>query len=142
MLVLMRKQRIKFIIFISGCVNIVDNKEYNTVKRLFQLGMLAEKELQGHQPMKTKIYFMPHSTSTAPSRTATPSGAHSSTTDLASQPPSTSSILSTTAPRTTDLSKASVLQGAGAAKPSSSIVPTGCISDIKCHRCHGIGHFQ
>jgi hypothetical protein len=41
-----------------------------------------------------------------------------------------------------DLSKASVLQGAGAAKPSSSTVPTGRTSDIKCHRYHGIGHLQ
>jgi hypothetical protein len=34
------------------------------------------------------------------------------------------------------------LQGAGATKPSSSTDPTGSTSDIKCHRCHGIGHFQ
>jgi hypothetical protein len=53
-----------------------------------------------------------------------------------------SSTPSTTSPHATDLSKASVLQGAGAAKPSSSIVPTERTSDIKCHRCHGIGHFQ
>jgi hypothetical protein len=39
-------------------------------------------------------------------------------------------------------SKASVLQGAGAVKPSSSTVPTGRTSDIKCHRCHGISYFQ
>jgi hypothetical protein len=36
----------------------------------------------------------------------------------------------------------SVLQGAGAAKPSSSTIPTGRTLDIKCHHCHGIGHFQ
>jgi hypothetical protein len=62
--------------------------------------------------------------------------------NLASRPPSTSSTPSTTAPHTTDPSKASVLQGAGAAKPSSSTVPIGRTSDIKCHCCHGIGHFQ
>jgi hypothetical protein len=28
--------------------DIVDYKEYNTVNRLFQLAMLAKKELQGH----------------------------------------------------------------------------------------------
>jgi hypothetical protein len=104
--------------------------------------MLAEKELQGRQPMKIKTSFMPHSASTAPSRTATPSGACSSTTNSASRPPSTSLTPSTTAPRATDPSKASILQGTGAAKPSSSTVPTGRTSDIKCHRCHGIGHFQ
>jgi hypothetical protein len=41
-----------------------------------------------------------------------------------------------------DPSKASVLQGARAATPSSSTIHTGRTSDIKCHRCHGIGHFQ
>jgi hypothetical protein len=34
------------------------------------------------------------------------------------------------------------LQGVETAKPSSSTIPTGRTSDIKCHRCHGIGHFQ
>jgi hypothetical protein len=30
-----------------------------------------------------------------------------------------------------------------ATKPSSSsTTPTSCTSDIKCHRCHGVGHFQ
>jgi hypothetical protein len=30
-----------------------------------------------------------------------------------------------------------------AAKPSSlSTISTGHTSDIKCHRCHGVGHFQ
>jgi hypothetical protein len=104
--------------------------------------MLAEKELQGHQPMKTKTSFTPRSTSTAPSRTATPSRAHSSTMNSASQPPSTSLTPSTTVTRATDLSKASVMQGARAAKPSSSTVPMELTSDIKCHRCHGIDHFQ
>jgi hypothetical protein len=59
-----------------------------------------------------------------------------------SRPPSTSSTHSTTMPHATNLSKASVLQGTGAAKTSSSTVPTRRTSDIKCHCCHGIGHFQ
>jgi hypothetical protein len=91
--------------------DIIDYKEYNIVNHLFQLAMLAEKELQGHQPMKMKTSFTPRSTSMTPSRTATPSGAHSSMMNLASRPPSTSSTPSTTAPRATDPSKASVLQG-------------------------------
>jgi hypothetical protein len=122
--------------------DIVDYKEYNIVNHLFQLAMLGEKELQGHQLMKTKTSFMPRSTSTAPSRTATPLRVHSSMTNLASRPPSASSTPSTIVPCATDPSKASVLKGAGAAKPSSSTVPTRCTSDIKCHCCHGIGHFQ
>jgi hypothetical protein len=104
--------------------------------------MLAKKVLQGRQPMKTKTSFTPHSTSMAPSRSATPSGAHSLMMNSASRPPSTSSTPSTTMPHAMDPSKASVLQGAGAAKPSSSTVPTGRTSNIKCHRCHGICHFQ
>jgi hypothetical protein len=92
--------------------------------------------------MKTKTSFTPHSTSTALSRTTTPSGVRSSMTNSASRPPSMSLTPSTIAPQAMDPSKSSVLQGAGEAKPSSSIVPTGHTSDIKCHRCHGIGHFQ
>jgi hypothetical protein len=122
--------------------DIVDYKEYNAINHLFQLAMLAEKELQGHQPMKMKTSFTPRSTSMAPSRTTKPSGACFSMMNSASQPPSTSSTPSTTAPHDMDPSKASILQGAGAAKPSSSTVPTGRTSDIKCHRCHGIDHFQ
>jgi hypothetical protein len=53
-----------------------------------------------------------------------------------------SSTPSTAAPHATDPSKTSVLQEAAATKPSSSTIPTGRTSDIKCHRCHGIGHFQ
>jgi hypothetical protein len=58
--------------------DIVDYKEYNTVNHLFQLVMLAKKELQCHQLMKTKTSFTPGSTSAASSGTATPWGDHSS----------------------------------------------------------------
>jgi hypothetical protein len=64
--------------------DIVDYKEYNTVNHLFQLAMLVEKEFQGREPMKLKTSFTPRSTSTTPSRTATPSGAHSSMMNSAS----------------------------------------------------------
>jgi hypothetical protein len=121
--------------------DIIDYMEYNTVNHLFEHTMLAKNELQGHQPMKMTTSITPHSTSTAPSRTAMPSRACSSMMNSASRHPSMSSTPSTTAPHATDPSKASVLQGAGVAKPSSSTVPTGCTSDIKCHHCHCIGHF-
>jgi hypothetical protein len=104
--------------------------------------MLTKKELQGRQPTKMKTSFMPHSASTAPSQTATPSRARSSMTTVALCPPSTSSTPSTIAPHATDPHKASALQGAGATKPSSSTVPIRSTSNIKCHHCHGIGHFQ
>jgi hypothetical protein len=64
--------------------DIVDYKEYNTVNNLFQLAVLAKKELHGCQPMKTKASFTPCSTSVAPSKTATPSSAHSSMMNSAS----------------------------------------------------------
>jgi hypothetical protein len=103
--------------------------------------MLVEKELQGNQPMKMKTSFMTRPASTAPSRTTKPSGAHSLMTTSASHPPSMSLTPSTTSPHATDPSKTSVLQGAGTTKPSSSTVSTDRTSDIKCHHCHGIGHF-
>jgi hypothetical protein len=53
-----------------------------------------------------------------------------------------SSTPSTIASHATKLSKSSIFQGAGAAKTSSSTVSIGRTSDIKCHSCHGIGHFQ
>jgi hypothetical protein len=104
--------------------------------------MLAEKELQGRQMTKSKTSFMPRSAPTTPSRTTTPSRAHSSMTPSASRAPSTLSTPHTAAPHATDPSKTSVSQGAATAKPSSSTVPTERTSDIKCHCCHGIGHFQ
>jgi hypothetical protein len=105
--------------------------------------MLAEKELHSCQPTKMKTSFMPHPASTAPYRIATPSRAHSSMTPLASRAPSTSSTPSATTPYAMDPSKASVLQRvAVAAKTSSSTISTSRTSDIKCHHCHGISHFQ
>jgi hypothetical protein len=71
-----------------------------------------------------------------------PSGARFSMTPSPSRAPSTSSTPSTAAPHAIDLSKTSVSQGVVAAKPSSSTVPTGRTTDIKCHRYYGIGHFQ
>jgi hypothetical protein len=113
------------------------SQQYPEFHRLFQLAMLAKKELQGRQPTKMKTSFTPRSASMAQARTTMPSRAHSSTTTSASRPPSISSTPSTTAPRAMDPSKASILQ---AAKISSSTVPTERTSDIKCHRCH-VGHF-
>jgi hypothetical protein len=56
--------------------DIVDYKEYNTVNHLFQLAMLAEKELQGRQSTRLKISFTPHHTSTTPSTSCAPATAH------------------------------------------------------------------
>jgi hypothetical protein len=104
--------------------DIVDYKEYNTVNHLFQLAMLAEKELQGRQPTRVKSSFTPHYPSTTPSTSCMPS---TSTTPL---PAPRASETTPPAPRAT-------------AKPSSSsTTSTNRTSNIKCHRCHGVGHFQ
>jgi hypothetical protein len=86
----------------------IDYKEYNTINHLFQLAMLAEKELQGRHTMKMKTSFTPHSAPMCPSRIVMPSRGISSLTPLASRAPSTSSTPSATAPRSMDPSKASV----------------------------------
>jgi hypothetical protein len=103
----------KICCFYSGlCTEIqdtVDYKEYNTVNHLFHLAMLAEKELQGRQPTKTKTSFTPHPASMAPSRTAIPTGTRSSMTPSVSRAPSTLSTPFAIAPRAMDSSKASIL---------------------------------
>jgi hypothetical protein len=109
--------------------DIVDYKEYNIVNRLFQLAMSAEKELQGRQPTRLKSSFMSHHTSTTPSTSCAPTTARFSMTPSTSRAPSTS----TTPPPAPH----------AAAKPSSSsTTSTSRISDIMCHRCHAVGHFQ
>jgi hypothetical protein len=90
--------------------------------------MLAEKELQGRQPRRVKSSFTPHHPSMTPSTSRAPATAHFFTTPSTSRAPSTSTT--PPAPR-------------AAAKPSSSsTTSTSRTSDIKCHRCHGVGHFQ
>jgi hypothetical protein len=75
-----------------------------------------------------KSSFTPRHPSTTPSTSRAPATAHFSTTPATSRAPSTS----TTPPAPH-----------AAAKPSSSsTTSTGRTSDIKCHCCHGVGHFQ
>jgi hypothetical protein len=123
-------------------MDIVDYKEYNIVNYLFQLAILAKKELQGCQLMKSKNSFTPRPTCTTPSRTTMPSGAHSSTTHSASHVSSTLLMPSGAMSSTMESNKPSILQGAVVGKPSLSTISTGQTSDIKCHHCHDVGHFQ
>jgi hypothetical protein len=118
--------------------NIVDYKEYNIVNRLFQLAMLVEKELQGQQPTRLKSSFTPRHTSTTPSTSRAPATAHFLMTSSTSRAPSTSTI----PPPAPHASEMTPPTPRAAAKPSSSsTTSTGRTSDIKCHRCHGVGHF-
>jgi hypothetical protein len=139
----MSRLRIKFVIFVGGLrtkiQDIIGYKEYNTANHLFQLAILAEKELQGRQPTRAKSSFMPSHTSTTPSTSRAPAIAHFSMTPSTSRAPSTS----TTPPPAPRVSEMTPPTPRVAAKPSSlSTTSTGRTSDIKCHRCHGVGHFQ
>jgi hypothetical protein len=94
--------------------NIVDYKEYHSIQRLFHLSMLAEKELQGRQQRRSNT-FAPRQPP-VPAKTSSSSGVRMST-------------------------SAAVPSGV-AAKPATTTSSTGRSSEIKCHRCQGLGHIQ
>jgi hypothetical protein len=109
------------------------------VNHLFQLAMLAEKELQGRQPTRLNSSFTSRHTSMTPSTSRAPATTHFSMTPSTSPVPSTS-MTPSPAPRASEMTPPTPCI---AAKPSSSsTTSTGCTSDIKCHHCHGEGHFQ
>jgi hypothetical protein len=86
---------------------------------------------------RVKSSFMPHHPSTTPSTSRAPAIAHFSTTP--SRAPSTS-MTPQPAPRASETTPPTPH---AAVKPSSSSnTSIGRTSDIKCHRCHGVGHFQ
>jgi hypothetical protein len=119
--------------------DIVDYKEYNIVNHLFQLAMLAEKEFQGRQPRRLKSSFTPRHTSMTPSTSRAPATACFLTTPSSSHAPSTL----TTPPPEPHASETTPPAPRAAEKPSSSsTTSTGHTPDIKCHRCHGVCHFQ
>ena len=94
--------------------DIVDYKEYHSIQRLFHLSMLAEKELQGRQQRRSST-FAPR------------------------QPPAPAKASSSSGVRT---STSSTVPSGVAAKPATTTSSTGRSSDIKCHRCQGLGHIQ
>jgi hypothetical protein len=101
--------------------------------------MLAEKELQGRRLTRLKSSFTPHHTSMTPSTSRAPAIAHFLMTPLTSRVSSTS-MTPPPAPRAL---KTTPPAPRAAAKPSSlSTTSTNRTSDIKCHHCHGVGHFQ
>jgi hypothetical protein len=101
--------------------------------------MLAKKKLQGRQPTRVKSSFTPHHPPTTPSTSRAPAIARFPTTPSTSRAPSTS----TTPPAAPHASEMTPPAPRAAGKPSSSSTTSiGRTSDIKCHRCHGVGHFQ
>jgi hypothetical protein len=119
--------------------DIIVYKKYNTVNHLFQLAMLAEKELQGRQPTRLKSSFTPRHTSTTPSTSGAPDTTHFSMTSSTSRVPSIS-MAPPPAPRASEMTPPA--PSAAAKSSPSSTTSTGRTSDIKCHRCHGVGLFQ
>jgi hypothetical protein len=110
--------------------DIVDYKEFNTINKLFQFAMLAEKELQGrqHRPRAT---FGASSTS----RTHTPALSHTpSTTPESMRPPSTPTAHVSKLPLQVPAKKQN--------SPAPAAPSIGHSSGIVCHRCHGIGHVK
>jgi hypothetical protein len=92
---------------------------------------------------------MPRHTSTTPSTSRAPGTTHFSMTPSTSHVPSTSTTpppaprASETTPPAPSASEMTPPAPHAAAKPSlSSTTSTGRTSDIKCHRCQGVGHFQ
>jgi hypothetical protein len=82
---------------------------------------------------------MPHHPSMTPSTLRAPATTHFSMTPSTSRAPSTS----TTSPPAPHALETTPPTPRAAAKPSSSsTTSTGHTSDIKCHRCHGVGYFQ
>ena len=117
--------------------DIVDYKEFSTVNRLFQLAMLAEKELQGRQTTNRSSSTFTPRTSTGQARTAPSSSFRRST-----PPPSTPPRPAASAP-SPHVSDSSKMKPPTPAKSSSSVASTGRTStEIRCHRCQGMGHVQ
>jgi hypothetical protein len=109
--------------------DIVDYKEYHSIQHLFQLAMLVEKELQGHQQQRRNNTFTPR-------QLPVPAKAAPSSSLRAATPPSTGVVCST-APSTSkgkDSSKSQTPPGV-ATKAMVSNTSTGRTSDIKCHSC-------
>jgi hypothetical protein len=101
--------------------------------------MLAEKEMQVRQLTRVKSSFTPRHTLATPSTLRAPAIAHFSMTPSTSRAPSTS----TTPPPTPRASETTPPAPRAVAKLStSSTTSTDRTSDIKCHHCHGVGHFQ
>jgi hypothetical protein len=94
--------------------DIADYKEYHSIQRLFHLTMLAEKELQGRQQWRSST-FAPR------------------------QPPTPAKASSSSGVRT---STSSTVPSGVAAKPATTTSSIGRSSDIKYHRCQGLGHIQ
>jgi hypothetical protein len=82
---------------------------------------------------------MPHHASMTPSTSHAPATAHFLMTPSTSRVPSTS----TTPPPPPCALETTTPTSHAAGNPSSSSTTSTChTSDIKCHHCHGVGHFQ
>jgi hypothetical protein len=117
--------------------DIIDYKEYTTVNRLFELAMLAEKELQGSHKSRSNVgsTFMPRTTM-----------GQARTTPSLSLRPSVSPASMTTWPTaiasTTHAADSGKTTATTPAKSASSVASTCRSSGIRCHKCQGVGHMK
>src|SRR6266540_597247 len=116
--------------------DIVDYKEYHSIQCLFHLSMLAEKELQGRQQQR-------RSHTVTPRQPLVPAKPAPSSSFRAPTPSSSTGARSTAPPpsRGHNQSSSTTPQGVEAKNSSSNPSPDRT-SDIKCHRCKGLGHMQ
>jgi hypothetical protein len=119
----------------SEIQDIIDYKEYTTVNRLFELAMLAEKELQGRHSSRSNVgsTYMPRMTMgqvrTIPSLSLRP----------CVSPPSMTTWPTATA-STTCAADSGKTTAVAPTKSSSSVASIGCTSGIRCHKWQGVGH--
>jgi hypothetical protein len=98
----------------------VDYKEFNTVNKLFQFAMLAEKELQGRQHRPRATFG-----ASSASRTHTPASSHT---------PLTPAAHVGNLPLQVPTKKQN--------SPAPAAPSSGHSLGIVCHHCHGIGHVK
>jgi hypothetical protein len=109
--------------------DIIDYKEYDSIQRLLQLAMLSEKELQGCQWSSNKgaavFTQQPFMSNTGASFSCAPTIPSNSVSRALTSSVSVKMTTAPTVPKTT-----------------SSSPSTSHSSDIRCHRCQGLGHLQ
>jgi hypothetical protein len=105
--------------------DILDYKDFDTIDKLFQFAMLAEKEVQGRQQSQHRPRSTFGATPMPKMTPRTPPTPPAPTRPSSSSPATGKPILQVPAK-----------------KPDSAAPPSGHTSSIQCHRCHGLGHMK
>jgi hypothetical protein len=105
--------------------DILDYKDFDTVDKLFQFAMLAEKEVQGRQQSQHRPWSTFGATPMPKTTRRTPPTPPAPTRPSSSAPAAGKPILQVPAK-----------------KPNSATTSSVHTSSIQCHRCHGLGHMK